>query len=388
MTVRTLGVEEEFLLIDPVSCRVTAVAPRALRAHQEESQEPPAALVARTADPSVESELFRQMIETASAPCRTLNELRAQLTRGRRAAGESAEQAGAALVAVAAPVLIDQAERVSSDPRYRRIYDEFGLLARGSLACAMHVHVDISDGVDGAELLDRIGPWLPILIAISANSPYWHGEDTGYASWRAQVWGRWPSGGTGERFGSERVYDETTRRLIDWGVSFDDGMIYFGARLSRTYPTLEVRVADVCTDLDDAVLVAALTRGLVEAAASGALPSSEWRSDLIRAAHWRASRYGIADRLVDPMTLTLVSARAALESAIDFAAAALDEAGDLDLVRDLVERLLTRGTGAVRQRQAFERTGELEAVVLDLRARTKASWAEPGTWVADPPAQP
>jgi carboxylate-amine ligase len=379
--VRTIGVEEEFLLVDPGSGGLTAVAPRALRAHREGSREPPVGLVTGSEDPSVESELFRQMIETATAPCRTLDELGAQLVRARRAVGESAAQAGAALVAVAAPVLVDQAEQVSPDARYRRIYDEFGLLARGSLACAMHVHVDISDGVDGAAVLDRIGPWLPILNAISTNSPYWHGEDTGYASWRAQVWNRWPSTGTGERFGSTRTYDETERRLIEWGASLDDAMIYFGARLSHTYPTIEVRVADVCTELEDAVLVAALTRGLVEAAATGAAPADGWRSDLLRAAHWRASRYGLADRLVDPMSLTLVSARAALESAIAFAADALDETGDLDLVRDLTERLLARGTGAVRQRQAFERTGELEAVVQDLCARTKGSWTEPGTWL-------
>ena len=374
MGVRTLGVEEEFLLVDPVSARPLAVAQQALKARQTQGA---------ASDPEVDSELFRQMVETATPPCLTADEIGRHLVSARASAAKSAEAAGAALVASGAPVLADRDPAVTPDARYRRILDEFGLLARGSIACAMHVHVDVSAERDaGTEtaLLDRVGPWLPVLLALSANSPYWYGQDSGYASWRAQVWTRWPSHGTGERFGSRAVYESTTRRMTEWGAALDDAMVYFDARLSARYPTLEIRVADVCTDLDDAVLVAALARGLVETSARGAPVHPEWRSDLLLAASWRASRYGVSGRLVDPRTMELDGARAVVQGAIDHAAEALEEAGDLDLVRELAEQVFSRGNGAVRQRRARERTGELEGVELDLRQRTEDSWADPGRW--------
>ena len=176
-----------------------------------------------------------------------------------------------------------------------------------------------------------------MLLAVSANSPYFAGRDTGYASWRTQVWTRWPASGAGEAFESRAAYDEVRQALTDWGVAFDDGMVYFDARLSANFPTLEVRVPDVCTDLDDAVLVAALTRALVSAAAVGAAHEQggrvgagvPWRSEMLRAATWRASRYGLADRLVHPNHRQLAPAREVVESLVDLIRPALDEAGDL-----------------------------------------------------------
>jgi carboxylate-amine ligase len=245
------------------------------------------------------------------------------------------------------------------------------------MACAMHMHVEISGDDEGVTILDRIGPWLPVLLAISANSPYLHGRDTGYASWRAQIWTRWPGHGTGQTFGSAETYRETSRRLVEWGAALDPGMVYFDARLSREYPTVEIRVCDVCTDLEDAVMLAALGRGLVETAAAGAAGvSGGWRSDLLRAASWRASRYGIAERLVDPRTMELADARDVVAGLVDQVAPALEAAGDLERVRDHSRRIFAQGGGATRQRRTFETTGTLDAVVADLCARTQESTGE------------
>jgi carboxylate-amine ligase len=370
--VRKLGVEEELMLVDPGTGRLTGRAEQAVRAGDDE-------------EPEVERELFRQQIETMTEPCETIDDLLSQLRAGRRAVTDSAAEAGAAAIAVPTPVLGDEDETVTPKPRYEQIREEYGELARTSLACAMHIHVDADDDEQGVRVLDGLRPWLPVLLAVSANSPYVRGRDTGYASWRAQIWSRWPSHGSPEAFGSPATYHEVRETLTEWGAAIDDGMVYFDARLSAKYPTVEIRVADVCTDLDDAVLLAALARGLVtQLAASG--PAAAWRSDLIRAASWRASRYGLTDRLVHPLERRLAPAREVVDALVAFVRPALEDAGDLDLVEDLGKRIHSDGGGATRQRQVFEQSESLEDVVRDLVARTEASGAVTPGRAGRPPA--
>jgi carboxylate-amine ligase len=357
--VRQLGVEEELLLVDPATGHVTAVAERAVRAGDAEDGAP------------VEEELFLHQIETQTPPCSSLEELARELRRSRQAICESAAAAGAAAVAIGSPVLVDEESTVTPRPRYLRIREEYGELAASALACAMHVHVEVDSPEEGVRVLDGIAPWLPVLLALSANSPYSHGRDTGYASWRSQVWGRWPSHGTGQAFGDLATYRDVTEHLVEWGAALDDAMTYFDARLSRSYPTVEVRVADVCAGIGDTVLVAALARALV---ATG--PETEqraWRSELLRAATWRASRHGLAAQLVDPATMRLAPAREAIGSLLHHTRPALEEAGDYAEVRELVEQQLAEGNGATRQRRTFEETGSLQAVVLDAVERTRTA---------------
>jgi len=354
------------MLVDPATGRLTGVASQALRAHEQDG---------RTEAP-VEAELFLQQIESQTPPTTDVTEIAGHLRSSRRVMGEAARAAGAAAVATGTAVLVDGDAQVTPRPRYQRIVEQYGEVARAALACAMHVHVDVADEEEGLRALSGIAPWLPVLLALSANSPYAHGRDTGYASWRYQTWSRWPSHGTGAGFGSLEDYRSVTARLLEWGAALDDGMLYLDARPSRTYPTLELRVADVCSDLEDAVLVTALGRGLVATEAShepAAAP--EWRTDLLRAANWRASRYGVSEQLVDPRLLALVPARDAVAAMVDHTRDALDDAGDLALVEDQVERLLARGNGATQQRRTFERTGSLAEVVADAVARTEASWS-------------
>jgi carboxylate-amine ligase len=364
---RKVGVEEELMLVDPTTGMLTAVAGHALRAHEQEGRD----------DAPVEPELFLQQIESQTPPTTDVTEIAGHLRASRRAMGEAARAAGAAAVATGTPVLVDDELRVTPKPRYRRIVEEYGELARSALACAMHVHVDVADEEEGLRALGGITPWLPVLLAVSANSPYAHGRDTGYASWRYQTWSRWPSHGSGGGFADAADYRVVTERLLEWGAALDDGMLYLDARPSRSFPTLELRVADVCGDVEDAVLVTALCRALVateaDHAADGGPP--EWRDDLLRAAGWRASRYGVSERLVDPRRLSLVPAREAIGALLDHTRHALDAAGDTALVEDQVERLLARGNGATQQRRTFERTGNLADVVSDAVVRTEASWS-------------
>lgn len=363
MDVRQVGVEEELLLVDPQTRRLTSRQRRAL------------ALADHDGAP-VEGELYLEQVETQTPPTRDLGALEASLREGRRALGEAARRAGAVAVAVGTPVLVDDPAgdaAVAPDDRYHRIRQEYGELARTATACAMHVHVDVTGREEGVRVVDGIAPWLPLLLAVSANSPYAAGRDTGHASWRSQVWSRWPSHGSHEPFGDVATYDEVRDRLVAWGAALDEAMLYLDARLGVSTPTVEVRVADVCGEVDDAVVVAALARALVSTAADG--PPARWRGDLLRAATWRAARHGLAGSLVDPRRRELVPARDALASLLDHCGPALQAAGDTDLVADGVERLLARGTGAVRQRAAYEAGGTLEAVVDDAVRRTEASWS-------------
>jgi len=358
-SVRRIGVEEELMLVDPATGRLAAVAQRAVRAGGTGAE--------------VEQELFLQQIETSTPPCVSAAELADGLRAGRRAVGESAAAVGARAVAVATPVLPESEERFTPQPRYLRIRAEYGELARQALVSAMHIHVDVGDDDEGVRVIDGIRPWLPLLVALSANSPYWQGRDTGHASWRSQVWGRWPSAGAAQPFGDVATYRAVTGRMIDWGGSLDPAMLYFDIRLAERYPTVEIRVADVTTEIDDVVLVAVLARALVATVAADERPPT-WRADLLRVAGWRAAHSGLAGTLVHPQDATLVPARDAVAALVAHVRPALEEAGELDLVTDSFERLVARGTGATRQRAVFEATGDLRNVVADLARRTEESW--------------
>lgn len=356
---RTVGVEEELMLVDPETCHLTAVSQQAVRANRAEAE--------------VEHELFLHQIETSTAPCATADDLVRGIREGRRAVGAAAAAVSARAVAMATPVLRADDEAFTPKSRYRTIQAEYGELARGGLVCGMHMHVDISDDEEGVRVIDGIRPWLPLLVALSANSPYWQGRDTGHASWRSQVWGRWPTAGAAEPFGDAATYRAVSDRMVGWGAGIDTAMLYFDVRLSEKYPTVEIRVADVCTDIEDAILVALLARALVESHAGNDGPVT-WRSDLLRAAGWRASRFGVSADLVHPVHGALAPVREVFEATVAQVRPWLEASDDLDRVTDSFERLMARGSGSTRQRRVLEKSGDLRAVVEDLAHRTEESW--------------
>ena len=182
----------------------------------------------------------------------------------RRLLAEAARDQGARLLVTGTSPVPGRATP-TDDQRYDRMNAAFAVVARQQLSCGMHVHVAVASRAEGVAVLDRIRPWLSVLIALSANSPFSGGHDTGYASYRSVLWGQWPTATVTEAFGDEAGYDDVIDAVIASGAALDHGMIYFEARLSASYPTVEIRVADVCLDVDDAVTVAGLARGLVEA---------------------------------------------------------------------------------------------------------------------------
>jgi carboxylate-amine ligase len=362
MDVRSVGVEEELLLVEPGTGRPRAVAAAVLRAstgpgHAPDSGGP---------DPGqeLEHELQLQQVETSTRPCSTLEELEGELREARAAAAEAAARVGVQVVALAtSPISVEP--ETTTNPRYRRMTEAFGLTAQEQLTCGCHVHVQIDSDEEGVAV-DRIQPWLAVLLALSGNSPFWQGLDSSYASFRYQAWGRWPCSGPTEWFGSAQAYQATVQQMVATGTLLDSGMVYFDARLSQHYPTLEVRIADVCLRREDAVLIAALVRALVEtegrAWRQGA-PPLRMRAELLRLAAWRASRSGLDGELIDPRTGRPGGAAEVTALLLAHVRDALADVGDLGMVTGLLTEVLRRGTGAAFQREAFRRTGRLRDVV-------------------------
>ena len=366
---RTVGVEEELLLVDPGTGAPAAVATRAVQragAQPASPQDGPGGVV--------EEELKQEQIETDTRPCADLTTLGEQVRARRAAAAEVAEGVGARVVAVGTSPL-EVAPTTTPQSRYGQIVREFGETARQSLACGMHVHVGIGSPDEGVAVLDRIRPWLQVLLAISANSPFADGEDTGYASYRTQSWSRWPSAGPTGTFGSVQAYRATVESLLATGTVLDEGMVYFDARLARAYPTVEIRVADVCLRAEDAVLVAALARGLVETAARSweqGEPAPDVRTEVLRLSTWRASRSGTTGALVHPVTGRPAPAAVVVDALVQHVSEALAGSDDADAVAEGLARLAERGTGAQHQREVHRAGGRLSRVVLDAADLTLA----------------
>jgi glutamate---cysteine ligase / carboxylate-amine ligase len=368
MDIRNVGVEEEFLLVDPATGEARAAAGAVLRAAAARESGDPGA------EPPdyLEFELQRQQVEINTSPCQSLDDLAREVTRCRAQAAKAASAAGAGLAALAtSPLPVEPV--ITADGRYRRMADAFGLTASEQLTCGMHVHVEVSSADEGVAVIDRIQPWLPALVALSANSPFWQGRDSAYDSYRWQAWGRWPSAGPTGWFGSARAYAETVEAMIETGTVLDAGMVYFSARLSDHYPTVEIRVADVCLLAADAVLLAALIRALAETEAQAwrdqaARPPA--RLELLRLAGWRASRSGLDGDLIHPGTGRPAPARQVIEALAGHVRPALDDAGDLDTVTGLLDDLLARGNGAAFQRAAYQRGGRILDVITGALEQT------------------
>ncbi|SFC01993.1 carboxylate-amine ligase [Nocardioides terrae] len=372
MDVRTVGVEEELLLVDPETRAVSARSVEVLKANREHGsgRDP------QTSSDQLDQEIFLHMVETRTDPTTDLDDTARQLVAARRTAGEAATSSGLGVIACGVVPLAGTEPQVSPDERYQAMVEIFGEAALNGSTCGTHVHVAIDSPEEGVGVIDRIAPWLPLLVAAGANSPFAEGQDTRYASWRSQVWSRWPSAGPTEAFETVGGYREASRMLQMTGAARDDGMLYYDARLSANQPTVEVRVVDACTDPEDVLLVAALVRGLVGTAArewADEQPLDRWRAALLRAGHWRAARMGLSNTLVHPQRRELAPAREVLEALVDHVREALADAGDLDRVAEGVDRVLRAG-GATRQRAAYERGGRIEEVVDDLLARTEATW--------------
>ncbi len=361
---RTFGVEEELLLVSADSGHPVPAGAEVLEAAQE--------WLGTDRDHQVDHEFKMEQTEIGSEPCTEAPQLLEQLMELRRTVSAAAGTTGVHAVALAtSPFRVWP--RPTVNERYQRMTEAFGLVARQQLTCGQHIHVGVDSQAEGVAVLDRIRRWLPVITAMSVNSPFYQGEDTGYSSYRTIAWGMWPTAGPTARFGDVATYQRTIDELVASGTALDDGMIYFDARLSASYPTLEIRVPDVCTDVGDSVVIAVLARALVDTAAGewvNRRPDPDIRVEMLRAATWRASRSGLSGDLVDPVVGTPVPAWSLVDDMVRHVEPALREHGELEWVASALKKLRTSGTGADHQRASFARRGLLSDVVLDAARRT------------------
>lgn len=267
-------------------------------------------------DQAVQHELYLAQVETGTPVCRTLDELRANLTH---------------------------------------------------LRCRVGAAI---------QTMNRVQTWLAPLLALTGNSPFWQGADTGYASYRTQLWRRWPTAESAGTFASRADYDELVASLVRVGIIKDATHIWWDVRPSARYPTIEFRVSDVATSVDEAVMLAGLARSLTRtchAEAERGDPVPTPRPELLRAARWRAARHGLAGELVDVAAEPLVPAFLLVERFLAYLRPDLEQHKEWEEVSHLVGAVLARGPGAHRQRVAYARAGRLTDVVDQVVAETVAA---------------
>ncbi|MEK2475271.1 carboxylate-amine ligase [Streptomyces noursei] len=363
----TLGVEEEFFLADRATRATVARAPDVIARARKSFGE------------YIGAELFTTTVETRTPPVSTLDDLRQQLRALRAVLVAAAAEADCLVVASGTPVIpFPDPPEIADNARYRHMADYYAPLVvgdRNTGVCACHVHVAVAGREEAVQLCNHLRPWLPTLQALAANSPFQDGRDSGFAGWRTLHFGRWPHSGPTPPFQDAAAYDALVDTLVASGMLLDRKLVYWHARPSERWPTVEVRVPDVNADLDTVVFLASLTRALASVLlvdVRRGRPAPDIHDALLRAAHWRAARDGVSGSGLDLATGRL---RPAAELAVDLigrAAPALEEAGELPFVRQMWQRLHRSGGGAERQRAAYRRRGDLRDVVdrlsLDLAA--------------------
>ncbi|GAA2008898.1 carboxylate-amine ligase [Nakamurella flavida] len=358
-----LGVEEEFHLVDPETGEV--------RPGSEE------VLAALPAGERYKAELMASAVETNSAVAETLADLRADVAASRAELVDIADRCGYGVIAAgAAPLTGAVPIPIMDGKRYSIMQQDYRMLADEQLICGLQVHVDCPDRDLGIRAMNRLQPWLPLLLALSASSPYWQGRDTGYASYRSLLWSRWPTTGPAPQVSGAAAYDALVELLVDSGVAHDPGMIYFDSRAAINYPTIEIRIADSVPLVDDLVLVAGLGRALVrrciadvERGAAEEIPPVE----VLNVARWRAARSGLTGPLLDPRTFRPVAPQEAMLALLEHVREFSDAEGDTAELTELTAATLADGGSAARQRRAVAETGDVRSAVAVLRRETAAA---------------
>lgn len=337
----TFGIEEEYFLCD-AGTRVPAreVPPRLMEGARERLGE------------AATTEFLQSQIEVASPVFDDAGQALEVMRRFRRELAELADTHGLRLMAASTHPLGDWgSQHVTERPRYDQLLADFRIVGQRNLCCGMHVHVAVPTGVDRVQLMNRVMPWLPLFLALSTSSPFWHRRYTGLASYRQSAMDEWPRSGIPDFFADEADYFGFADLLRDTGAACDASYLWWAIRPALRFPTLELRISDICTRVREGVALASLYRCLVAALAErpelSPRPTSHTRR-LIDENRWRAKRDGIKSELIDEATRTSTRVDELLERLRLVLApeiARFDCAAQIDLLR----RVAREGTSANRQ---------------------------------------
>ncbi len=342
----TIGVEEEYLLVDQETRGLVIDPPKSLIGECEE-------LCAGQVTP----ELLRSQIEVGTKVCKNVQEAREDLARLRKIIIEVAGRHGLAPVAASTHPFSRWVEQKHTEKdRYEELTMEMQAAARRLVICGMHVHIGIDDDALRIDLMNQMSYFLPHLLALSCSSPFWEGRDTGLKSYRLTIFDALPRTGIPEYFASFVEYQRHIDILIGAGLIEDSTKIWWDLRPSGRYPTLETRIMDMCTRLDDAISITALLVCIMRMLYRLRLANQRWRiytPMLIRENRWRAMRYSFDEGLVDFAKGRVVPFAELLDDVLGLVA---EDAEALGCVEELasVRDILSRGTSAHRQLKAYE----------------------------------
>lgn len=353
----TLGVEEEFVLVDRETGRPVG-----------RNREVAAAASARGLD--LELELTSSQVEIATPTAASGPEIGDHLRRLRGILAAAADEVGVDVVACGVPPRVPDSFPVTDTGRYRAIADRYGMLAHEQGISGCHVHVGVPDTETAVAVCNRLRPWLPLLLALAANSAIYRDADSGHASWRSVLWSRWPAAGPPPHLRSAEHFADTVELLVATGTILDPHMLYWDARPSDHLPTVEVRVGDVQMRVEETEIFATVVRAAVMSALDDLRHGGRQARTgvvldpaLLSAAYWIAAHDGVDGRALDPATGALMSVWTRVDQLLTTLAPALDRLGERERVAQALEALRRDGNGATRQRRIFAESGSALAVV-------------------------
>src|SRR5246500_5064420 len=360
----TIGIEEEFQCIGPATCELRSHVSQIVSAASPDIAE------------QVKHELHQSIVETGTRICENVSELRLEMHRTRSELVLAAESTGLQVAAAGTHPFsswIDQV--ISPGERYQHIVEEMGQLARSLLIFGMHIHVAMPDKQTTIDMMNMVRYFVPHLLALSTSSPFWMGRNTGLKSFRTTVFRRFPRTGIPETFDSWSAYENFVNLLIKLNCIDNGKKIWWDVRPHPTYGTLEFRMFDVATKVEEAVAIAALTQAIVvklHRLYTGNMGWRVYRRALIEENKWRAARYGIEGKMIDFGKEAEVPMRELMAEMLLLVDDVLDDLGSRGAV-EYVHTILHEGTSAERQLRVLEQTGDLKDVVRHLVAETRAS---------------
>jgi len=341
----TLGIEEEYFVFDAETRRaVRHIDKKFLARIQKDLGE------------RVTTEMLQSQIEVITPVCTTMTEARGHLSYCRRALGDAARAHGLGIAAMGTfPLAFWPEQQVTPKERYDAILDDLQMIGFRNMLCGMHVHVEVPDPDSRIDLIMRLTPFLPLLLALSTSSPFWQGQMSGLSGYRLAAYDELPRTGLPELFRSKEEFDEYVSALTWAKVIPDASYIWWALRPSLPHPTIELRVADSCTRLNDAIAIAALFRCLARALdRDRALNAGFDRVGraITQENKWHAQRYGVGAVFVDPFSRSPLSTRQWLDQVADLIAADMKA---LDCEADIrhLDNILAEGTSADRQIDIF-----------------------------------
>jgi carboxylate-amine ligase len=348
----SFGVEEELLLVSATGDPL----PRSK------------AVVAEVGELDVTLELTRAMVEINTPVCGTADELRRHLVHMRSELAAAAADEGARLLAIAVPPQGRAAQPITKKPRYQELERQWGLLAREQGVCGCHVHVGVPDRDTATRVSNHVRSWLPALLALTANSPIYLGQDTGFASWRWLMTTRWPCAGPPPYLESAEHYDALVAMQLAAGTLIDERMVYWDIRPSSHQPTVEVRVSDIPLTVDETVLLATLIRALVMTALEDGTRGPKLEPQVLRTAYWLAARDGLTAAGLDVFSAETKPIRQIIDQLRRQVEPALQVLDAVELVTEGVDRAFADGNGAIKQRNAL-RTGDDPTALTEVASR-------------------